>query len=135
MPDSPPTPRRRWFRFTLRLLLLLVAVLAIPMAWKVNRVQNQRRVLATLTPFGAEVIWSYQHLGAVAPLGPQWLRRLLGDDFFADVHHINIDNAGVTDDVVAEIAALSNLKSLYVGSDACNCLPGPWNRYEPAVGC
>jgi hypothetical protein len=26
-------------------------------------------------------------------------------------------------------------KFMVLTSLACNCLPGPWNRYEPAVGC
>ena len=116
MADSSSKPSRRWLRLSLRSLLFLVVVISVPLAWKVNRAHNQRRVVAKLTSLGAQVIWSFQQPGAKDPPEPQWLRRLLGDHFFFDVHHV--DTSGATEDVILEAAALPNLKSLYVDSDA-----------------
>ena len=52
MVDATPNTRRRWLQFSLRFLLLLIAVVAIPLAWKVNRVRNQRAVLAEIQRLG-----------------------------------------------------------------------------------
>ena len=40
-----PAPKRRWFRFSLRTLLLLVVLIGIPLGWVGNRVNwiRQRR--------------------------------------------------------------------------------------------
>jgi Leucine Rich repeat len=48
MADSSSKPRRRWLRFSLRSLFIVVAVLAVPLGWEVNRVRNQRLALAEI---------------------------------------------------------------------------------------
>jgi len=35
----------------------------------------------------------------------------------------------------AEVPAVGTARVTIPGSQQSNCLPGPWNRYEPAVGC
>jgi hypothetical protein len=46
MPPAPP--RRRWFRISLRTLLLLVTVLCIWLGVKVNLARRQKEAIAAL---------------------------------------------------------------------------------------
>src|SRR4029077_18430243 len=112
-----PKPRRRWFRFSLRSLMLLVVLIAVPIGLKTNQVRNQRLVVAEIESLGGHVMWAYEPSRSEPP-GPNWLRRLLGDDFFAEIYHVTIDNPGVTDETIGSIAELPNLCSLYFESDA-----------------
>jgi hypothetical protein len=121
MTESLSKPRLRSLRFSLRFLMLLVVVLAIPMAWKVNRAQNQRRVMAELGPLHPRVLYDYQTSrinGVVTastsaqPPGPAWLRKFLGDEYFVDIFQLMIDGPGVNDKTLALISTLPRLESV-----------------------
>ena len=119
-------PRRRWLRFSLRTMMLLVAVVAVPLAGKFNRVRNQRAVVAEVADLNGQVIYDYQ-LGfkeparqTVEPPGPRWLRELLGDDFFATVARIDIEDVPVTGATLALIATLPDLQQLGLTSNQIN---------------
>jgi hypothetical protein len=115
------THRRRWSRFRVRflllLVLLLVAIIGIALGWKANRVRNQRNVVAAMNELEAQVTYDYQELHQAEPPGPKWLRNIVGDDFFAEVVHIQIVNDRAPDDIVAKIAKLPNLRGLFLNSD------------------
>ena len=121
MSDAPTKPRRRWLRFSIRSLLLLIALIAIPLAWKVNRAQNQRRVVAEVERLKGSIVWVHEELPPFYsdndPPGPLWLRNILGDDFFADVCRIDIANPNCDDDTLAQIATLPSLNTISLMSD------------------
>jgi hypothetical protein len=108
-------PNRRWIRFSLRSLLLLVVVIAVPLAWRFNRVRSQRLVIAEIEKLDAEFMFDYEYrFPKSQPPGPIWLTRLFGDDFFADVAYVQLLDDRVTDETLRQIARLSNLNSLYM---------------------
>jgi hypothetical protein len=108
----------------MRSLLLLVALLAIPLGWKVNRVHNQRAVVADLMRVNALIAYtddptflrSRGFVQASAPRLPWW-RHWLGDDYFVDVVGIIVTGNQVSDATLAKIATLSNLERLDVYSN------------------
>ncbi len=119
MPDHPAKSRRPSFRFSLRFLLLLIAAIAIPLGWKMNRVHNQRLVLAMVKELNGEVLFDFQ----VTPppwnesSGPRWLKNLVGDDIFTNVHSVTIENSSATDDTLASIVTLPHLEHVRILSD------------------
>jgi hypothetical protein len=74
----------------------MVAV-AVPLAWKMNRVSAQRRVVAMIENAGGFVEYDYaaesfrtNPTGEPTPPGPPWLRWMLGDDLFAEVAEVHL---------------------------------------------
>lgn len=139
MTEAPPSkPRRRWLSFSLRFVLLVpVAVIAVPLAWKVNRVQNQRAVVAEVRRLDGRIVYDYQLalfnrtgiLSEKQPSGMAWLRSLLGDDFFAEVADVYVNGDQVSDRTLFQIATLPHLESLIICSnsisdDGLKCLAG-----------
>jgi len=79
---------------------------AIPLAWKMNRVKEQQRLVEALRKSGRSVRYDYEiefdrqsaptlqwpYNGKIEPTppGPVWLRNLLGQDFLSDVVEVNM---------------------------------------------
>ena len=109
--QQPPKSRRRWFSFSLRSLMLLVAIVSIPLGWvgwKINRARNQRAVVAELKKLYADITYDNTLVFATGrhaanPQGPKWLIRLLGEDYFVEVRGVTYDGSQVSDDDGSEI--------------------------------
>ena len=86
------SPRRRWFQFRLRTLLVLVVVLCLPLSWLAVELQRARRqylVVQALRSHGATVHYDTRVSTRPRPFS---LRRLLGDDFFCHVDCVEFDS-------------------------------------------
>lgn len=106
--------KRRWFQFRLRTLLLVVTVFAVCMAWYVSRAQRQRRTVAALRAMGGRVVYNADL--RLPELAPAWLQRLLGDDYFFSVSHLDLSrNTGVDDETLVHLDELAHLRSLDLG--------------------
>jgi len=124
MSDDAATPaprKRRWFRFSLRFLLVLVVIVAVPLAWKVNRVRNQRLVVVEVEALGGRITLAHESgvlsgRAAEAP-GPKWLRKILGDSYFAEVIQIDVRQTAVSDEVLARFSTLTDLKYLVLDAN------------------
>ena len=99
---QPTAKRRRWFRFSLRMLLIVMTVLCV---WRGDRGQCGaaarrrlwprflKRAGALCTILSAAGKCS-RRAGCIKKFaGPGWLRRLLGDEYFEDV--IGVGFSGV----------------------------------------
>jgi hypothetical protein len=121
-PTAPPKSRHRWFRFGLRTILIAVTLFCIWLGITANRANRQRRAVATIRKAGGEVWYDYECddngkliPNASSPPGPNWLRNLIGIDYFATVVDIRIPNEkGANDDSFAAVAELSQLRRLGV---------------------
>ena len=146
-PTVPPKPGRRWFRFSLRTLVLAVTLFCIWLGVTANRANRRRQAVETLRKSKIEVLYDYEAdengyripQPSPSPPGPDWLRDVIGVDYFAtavgvfigpkaevndetfrslaDLPHLkNLDlrNVGVTDSRVAQLTNLNELRVLVV---------------------
>ncbi len=103
---NSPKPRRRWFQYKLRSLLILMLLLGAAMSWlaaKRNQAQRQRLAAEAIVSHGGDIVYDYQLIWLsgkhepkwnpnAEPSGPSWLRRLFGEDVFAGVVRARIVN-------------------------------------------
>src|SRR5262249_32908049 len=92
--SKPVSHRRKWrLAVSLRLLMILVAIIAIPLAWKINMARRQKEAIAIIRRAGGEVHYLDEFVDPTIPRpspavlesripGPKRLRRWLGDDYF-----------------------------------------------------
>ena len=50
--SAPPRPKLRWYQFSLRTLLVLVTLFAIPCSWIAVKLNNARRQQTAVTKLG-----------------------------------------------------------------------------------
>src|SRR6185295_19980991 len=96
---TPPSPRRRWFRFSLRTLLVVVTLLCVWLGWQIHAVRQRSAIIAELRATGVYglPVWTpkYGWFNPVIdhifsgeeslvregqkPSRPDWVRKLFGD--------------------------------------------------------
>ena len=140
-------PKRRWFQFSLRALLLLMTVFGIWFGIRMDRARRQERAVAVLRERGDIFYesqfnhWSLKSLTKkTKPWRPKWLRSIVGDDFFdrvyaaylfrspsdedlkylrdlPDIETLIISSLQVTGKGIEHLRALPRLKELYLNCD------------------
>ncbi len=114
MSNPPIQERGRLWRFSLRSLLVLIAVIAAGVGVagrRVAEVRTERSVAAEIQRLGG-----YLRFQERAPV-PEWLTRWLGEDFFADLYLAEIDSPLLSDDTLVQLAKLRHLEWLLLDSD------------------
>ncbi len=122
LPPTTSQPRRRWFRYSLRTLLLVIVAVSVGLGWFTARMKNAQRqqaAVATIVSLSGLVVFDDQPddltvAPTVSPV-PGWLRRLLGDDFFRTAVHVVAFN-DATMEAVRELPDIRRLD--FVGSPA-----------------
>ena len=115
------------FQFSLRSMLVMVVAVAVPCSWLAAEMKKAREQEAAVEAieragghwaYGREISGDIEYM-IVGPLyGPEWLRKLLGDDFFNDVKYVAFTSTiatQATDADLAHVAELKHLTSLFVG--------------------
>ena len=115
---NPKTTKpRRWFRFRLRTLLVMITLLSVPLGWVGWELDQRRREQATIVwveEMGGSVGYDYEDAtNNSTPPGPAWLREIVGIDFLSDVDQVNC--SGVTALVdVSHLDTLTELRWLFL---------------------
>jgi hypothetical protein len=113
----------RWgFQFGVRSLLVLLVAVSVPLgwfAWELNKARRQREAVVRILELGGRVFYDYQdeygrRLNA-EPGSPEWLRKLLGDDFFCEVVTVDCVLRKFGDNDARRLQELTNLKRLLLG--------------------
>jgi predicted negative regulator of RcsB-dependent stress response len=106
------TPRRRWYQFSLKTLLVVMVLLCLGpggyVAYEQNKVRREKEAVEAIEKLGGVV--SY---GRSASARSAMLQQVLGDDTIGTVESVDFWNPSqVTDDDVAHLAQLPRLKHL-----------------------
>ena len=91
-------PKRRWFQYSLRSLLLFMLLASVLFAWlgrHLARARVQRPIVARIEAAGGHAYYDYQlepgHIDpAKSPPGWKLVRAVLGDDIFATVQVVGL---------------------------------------------
>lgn len=134
--------KRRWYRFSLRTLLVIVLMAAVGLSWlavKMEQAKRQREAVTAIEELGGIAIY---HEGFEDPYGHielySQLCNLLGYDFFNNVtgvtlrgtrvrndqliiakalrrlRYLCLDNTAITDAGLARLSGLTHLKKLFL---------------------
>lgn len=112
------TSRRRWPQFSLRTFFVLITVLAVWLGIVVNQAREQREAVKAFEALGGKVRYDWQQNDGMAtqPGGPEWLRRLIGDDYFqiAEAAYCPQSNPDIIKSI-PHLQRLRGLKTIVVG--------------------
>jgi hypothetical protein len=122
---SPPIaeknpPKRRWCQYSLRTLMVLVTLCAFACSWlavKMQQARKQREAVETIQKLGGVVQYLHETGTTTTrgrPPGPAWLRKILGDDFFAYVVQVYLADTQITDDCLEHLRGMSQLTVLFL---------------------
>ena len=101
-------PRRRWFQFSLRTLLIVVTLSAVPLGWvgwKLEQGRRQRAAIAWVEKMGGTVAF-------VSVEETSWWREWTDKLFGPSVREVDLRGTPVTD--LSPLAGLKNLDLLYL---------------------
>ena len=117
--------KRRWFRFSLRTLLLAITIVAVWLGLTVNAARRQRAAVNALQGSGVTVMYDYMETAprtwstSGEPSGPEWLRKTLGMDYFHHPVYASVRSRPEPDEeVIGALNALPRLKTLLFMGDS-----------------
>ncbi len=122
---------RRRFKFSIRSLLVLMAVVAMPCSWltvEMKRAEQQAEAVRGMKKAGGDAWYDYHviyddqhHMKFISPavLIPGWvlLRRSLGDDFFDEVIAVDVEGDRFTDSDLRHVQKLTKLAYLSLNNE------------------
>lgn len=114
----------KWYQISLRssLVLLMLTCFLIWLSVESNRVASVREARATIEQLGGGVEYEY-HFDfntntlsiAPEPQGPDALNRLLGEDYFNEIRHVDFTGLIITDKDLRVLSQLPNITLLSLG--------------------
>ncbi len=127
MAENPTHPipaelkQGRWFQFSVRTLVVAMVLVGVGLGIVANRARRQREAVSAISRVGGTVYYDYQKANEKRPNafdprklppGPEWLRRIIGPEFFQDVVMVNLKGKLVNDELFIELRKLRNLENL-----------------------
>jgi hypothetical protein len=123
--DQPiaPKPKRRWYQYSLRTLMIFVTLFAVLCSWfavKLGQAKRQREAVESIRRLNrlCEVQYDYKRDSSGNPTPnaqarcPVWLRNLLGIDFFSNVTEVWLTGK-ITDADLVHLKDFPKLRVLF----------------------
>jgi hypothetical protein len=99
-------------RFRLRTLFDAVALIALAVGWRADKVRRQRLAVAAIKSRGGSVLFDDQRIRATRPSVPRWLERSVGRHYFHEVVWADFEGTDLTDAGLSALAGLEGLQGL-----------------------
>ena len=118
-----PKPKRRWYQYSLRTLMLFMLVMSVGFAWlgwKAQRLRNEQEAVAKIERMGGSVNVGNDHLGTDPGMRPaidRFVCKLLGfpgPSMNYSVNWVDLSDTDVTDADLAALRELTNLDELHL---------------------
>ncbi len=113
-------PWRRFLRFSVRGLIVLVLVIGVWLGWLVRSARIQREAVAAIKKAGGSVKYDWEPCSGTVnpegkPWGPAWLVDLIGVDYFGHVIKVRVYSPwNATDATLAQVGRLTRLHGLHI---------------------
>jgi len=128
-PDSPKSEttetKRRWYQYSLKFLLIVMFLFCFLFAWggyKIRQAEKQKVAVEWVKEHGGIVRYDYQldedgkKIKNAEPPGPDWLRNLVGIDYFCNVEMVAFRRLWLVEQdgtlTVTDVTELTPLQSL-----------------------
>jgi hypothetical protein len=113
---------RKWLRFSLRTLLLLITALCVWLGIQVTSARRQREAVAAIIKAGGTVFYDYEMVPdtpfgynvnkMLRPPGAAWLRQLVGEDYFRTAGVVWLPSSA--ESAVDQLAKLSSVQAIRI---------------------
>jgi hypothetical protein len=110
IPATPIPTKRRFLRFSLRAMLLLILVVAAALGWLIREARKQAIAVAALEEMGCSVEYGY----AGSPSMIERLRKWLGDSESRNVIGVSIHETTLTGARLTPLRELTCVESLWL---------------------
>jgi len=118
MEVKPSKPRRRWFQFSLRTILIPTTIIAVLLGWWSHKARQQREAVAILKGTDGQVRYDCRlpWTGKMCnpPEWPKWLLDNVGVDYFTSAELLSCGTE-VTDGSLEHLKGLTTLQTLSLG--------------------
>jgi Leucine Rich repeat len=116
-PEPISRPRRKYLRFSIRGLIVMVLASGGGLGWLVHSARNQRGAAAAITAAGGSVQYDWEWRNgnfypAAKPWVPDWLVDRVGIDYFGHVTQVAFFGGAHTDSDLTHVARLTQLERL-----------------------
>ena len=119
---EPSKPRRRWFRFRLRTLLVMVTALSVPLGWvgwELDQRRKEKKIIALIEEMGGGVgFFSEDYKSGLFSDERSWWEKKKDNWFGERAWHVRLQDISDTqmNDLMSPLAGLKNLKWLQLES-------------------
>ncbi len=113
--SSISSPLRRFLRFSVRGLIILVLLIGLWLGWFVRCARIQREAVAAIQHAGGKVAYDWEWsngkpIPGGKPSAPQWLIDLIGVDYFGHVTFAWLKPNETDDSAIAQVGRLARLQ-------------------------
>jgi hypothetical protein len=124
--EKPVKRKLRWYQFSLRSLLIFVTLFAVACSWfavKMGQAKRQREAIQVIQKAGGNVAYDYEETAprtrssSGKPWEPEWLSKLLSEDFFHDPVYFSLSGSPKDEGWLKAVNSLPSLKTLLLWSE------------------